>query len=82
MSPLPASPEEQAVIHEEHEQVVRALGTLTLKDRELLWLREVLGLEYGSIAQRVESNAAAVRVSCHRARQRLHAAYESAYPGG
>ncbi len=81
MTPAPSTPDERAVISEEHEQVIRALGMLTLKDRELLWLREVLGLGYGSIAQRVESNEAAVRVSCHRARKRLQVAYEAADRG-
>ncbi|MEN8041624.1 MAG: RNA polymerase sigma factor, partial [Actinomycetota bacterium] len=59
MTPAPPTPEEQAIIHEEHAQVARALGSLSLKDRELLWLREVLDLDYRSIAQRVDSNAAA-----------------------
>lgn len=77
-SPEPASPEELAIIHEEHDQVIRALDTLPLRDRELLWLREVLRLDYESIAQRVESNPVAVRVACHRARNRLQSAYESA----
>ena len=81
LTPPPPTPEEQAIIHEEHAQVARALDSLTLKDRELLWLREVLDLDYRSIAERVESNAAAVRVACHRARQKLQAEYESADRG-
>lgn len=81
ITPAPPTPDERAVISDEHERVVRALSTLKLKDRELLWLREVLGLSYGSIAQRVESNEAAVRVSCHRARKRLQVAYEAADGG-
>jgi len=78
ISPEPATPDELIVIHEEHDQIVRALRTLDLKDRELLWLREVLELDYKSIAQRVESNTGAVRVACHRARQRLETAYKVA----
>ncbi len=81
LTPAPPTPEEQAIIHEDHAQIVRALGSLTLKDRELLWLREILELDYGSIAQRIESNTGAVRVACHRARKRLQAAYESADRG-
>lgn len=75
--PDPTTPDELVVIHEEHSQIVRALQTLSLRDRELLWLREVLGLDYRSIAARVEANPATVRVACHRARQRLHAAFDA-----
>jgi RNA polymerase sigma factor (sigma-70 family) len=75
ISPAPAQPDEIAVIHEEHEQIVIALRTLTIRDRELLWLREVLELDYRTIAQRIDSNAGSVRVACHRARQRLEDAY-------
>lgn len=74
-TPEPSTPEELIVIHEEHEQIVLALEGLSFKDRELLWLREVLELDYRSIAGRIESNPGAVRVACHRARQRLEAAY-------
>jgi RNA polymerase sigma factor (sigma-70 family) len=77
VSPSPAMPHEIVVLHEEHKQIVRALKMLSLKDRELLWLREVLELDHRTIAQRVESNAASVRVACHRARQRLEAAYKT-----
>jgi RNA polymerase sigma factor (sigma-70 family) len=77
ISPAPAQPDELAVIHEEHERIVVALKTLTIRDRELLWLREVLELDYRTIAQRVDSNAGSVRVACHRARQRLEDAYTS-----
>lgn len=76
-SPEPSTPEELVVIHEEHDFVIQAIGNLSLKDRELLWLREVLGLDYESIGQRTGSNALAVRVACHRARHRLQDAYES-----
>ena len=74
-TPEPSTPEELAVISEEHGRIVLALGHLSLKDRELLWLREVLELDYRSIAGRIGSNAGAVRVACHRARRRLEAAY-------
>ncbi len=77
VSPSPMMPDEIVVLHEEHEQIVQALKMLSLKDRELLWLREVLELDHHTIAQRVESNAASVRVACHRARHRLEAAYRT-----
>jgi RNA polymerase sigma factor (sigma-70 family) len=75
MTPEPATPDELVVIHEEHEQVMLALEHLSLRDRELLWLREVLELDYRSIAHRIGSTSGAVRVACHRARQRLETAY-------
>ncbi|MCL1593848.1 MAG: sigma-70 family RNA polymerase sigma factor, partial [Actinomycetia bacterium] len=81
ITPAVSTPDEQAVINEEHELIVVAIRTLSLKDRELLWLREVLGLDYRSIADRTESNPPAVRVSCHRARQRLQKAFEIADAG-
>jgi RNA polymerase sigma-70 factor (ECF subfamily) len=77
ISPGSLQPDEVAIIHQEHEHIVLALQTLSIKDRELLWLREVLDLDYRSIAQRVESNAGSVRVACHRARRRLEEAYAS-----
>jgi RNA polymerase sigma-70 factor (ECF subfamily) len=78
VSPPPMHPDELAVISEEHAAIRVALGTLPLRDRELLWLREVMGLDYRSIGGRVGSSAATVRVACHRARTRLKKAYESA----
>ncbi|MGI9642005.1 MAG: RNA polymerase sigma factor [Acidimicrobiia bacterium] len=80
-SPTPMHPEEIAIIKEEHATVREALGTLSLKDRELLWLREVLGLDYRTIAERTGTSAATTRVACHRARVRLQKAFESVEEG-
>jgi RNA polymerase sigma-70 factor (ECF subfamily) len=77
VTPAPAGPDELAVIKEEHAEIMNALKTLSLRDRELLWLRAVLGLDYRTIATRVESNPASVRVACHRAKARLQNAYQS-----
>jgi RNA polymerase sigma factor (sigma-70 family) len=77
ISSAPAGPDEIAVIHEEHERIVVALKTLTIRDRELLWRREVLELDSRTIGQRVDSNSGSVRVACHRARKRLEDAYTS-----
>jgi RNA polymerase sigma factor (sigma-70 family) len=77
LTPAPAGPDELAIIKEEHAEIVIALQTLSLRDRELLWFRAVLGLDYRSIAVRVESNPASVRVACHRAKVRLQKAYET-----
>jgi RNA polymerase sigma-70 factor (ECF subfamily) len=75
IAPAPMEPQEIAIIHEEHDQIVRALQTLSINDRELLWLREVLEIDYRSISHRTGSNVGSVRVACHRARQRLESAY-------
>lgn len=76
VSASPPDPEELVVIDEEHQGIRTALQSLTLRDRELLWLREVLGLDYRSISERVECSPATARVACHRARARLQRAYE------
>ena len=78
VSPTPMHPDEWVIIDEEHALVRYALRSLALKYRELLWLREVIGLDYRTIAERVGSSAAAVRVASHRARTRLQKAYEQA----
>lgn len=80
-SPAPLSPDEMVVLREEHALVRHALASLALKDRELLWLREVLELDYRTIAERTGTSAATTRVACHRARLRLQKAYERADDG-
>ena len=73
----PATPEEISMEGDEHRRIRVALSGLTPKDRELLWLREVEGLEYEDIATRLGATAGTVRVACHRARRRLEALYLS-----
>jgi RNA polymerase sigma-70 factor (ECF subfamily) len=80
-SPAPMNPDEIAVLSEEHATIRLALTTLSLRDQELLWLREVMGLDHRVIADRVGSTAAATRVACHRARRRLQVAYADADTG-
>lgn len=77
-APEPMSPDEIAVLSEEHATIRVALTTLSLRDRELLWLREVIGLDHRVIADRIGSTTVATRVACHRARRRLQIAYENA----
>ncbi len=74
--PEPSTPEEQFELAEEHGTIVTALDTLSPRDRELLWLREVEGLSYEEIGGRIKAAAGTVRVACHRARQRLLDAYQ------
>jgi RNA polymerase sigma-70 factor (ECF subfamily) len=76
VSVAPTGPEDLAILGEEHEQIRSAIRTLSLRDRELLWLREVMELDYRTIADRIGSTPATVRVACHRARHRLQKAYE------
>lgn len=71
----PATPEEMALDGAEHAQIARAWSTLSRRDREVLWMREVEGLEHGEIAGRLGLTAGAVRVAVHRARGRLEEAY-------
>ncbi len=70
------TPAEALVEGEEHAEIRLALGFLSPKDRELLWLREVEGLSYEEIGGRLRAAAGTVRVACHRARKRLESAYE------
>lgn len=74
--PAPTPPDETVVIDEEHLTIRRALTRLSEADRHLLWLREVEGLTYKEISNRLDAASGAIRVRCHRARQRLEAAYE------
>lgn len=60
---------------EDHSEIRRALERVSPRDRELLWLREVVGLTYDEIANRHAVAAGTVRVSLHRARRRLEKAY-------
>ncbi|MGH8912002.1 MAG: RNA polymerase sigma factor, partial [Acidimicrobiia bacterium] len=71
----PSTPEERTILKEEHVNIRAALALMTPRDRELLWLREVEGLEYEEIGGRLGSTVGAVRVSCHRARKRLEEAF-------
>lgn len=71
----PSTPEETAVEGFEHRQIASAWTTLSQRDREVLWLREVEGLDHSVIAGRLGLTAGAVRVAVHRARARLEEAY-------
>ena len=72
----PRQPEEFVLEAEEHSDIRAALDLLSMRDRQLLWLREVEDLSYDDIGGRLGSAAGAVRVACHRARTRLEAAYD------
>jgi RNA polymerase sigma-70 factor, ECF subfamily len=74
IEPVDGMPEDGVVLESEHEAVRTAFLTLPVRDRELLWLREVVGMEYGDIAGRMSATSGAARVAVMRARRRLEEA--------
>lgn len=73
--PMVPDPGDLAVEAEEHVTVRLALARLTERDRMILWLREVEGLEYDEIGGHLSLPGPSVRVAALRARRRLEAAY-------
>ncbi len=69
------SPEEQALASDDHRRIRLALGELSPRDRQLLWLREVQGLDYDEISGRLGMATGAIRVAVLRARRRLEEIY-------
>ncbi|HSJ27077.1 MAG TPA: sigma-70 family RNA polymerase sigma factor [Acidimicrobiia bacterium] len=59
------------VAREEHLAIRAALARLPVRDREILWLREVEQLSHDEIAGRMAMRPGAVRVAVLRARRRL-----------
>jgi RNA polymerase sigma factor (sigma-70 family) len=64
-------PSDFLVIADEHASIRVAFATLQVKDQELLWMRDVVGLGYLDIAGRMNMREGAIRVAVMRARQRL-----------
>ena len=75
-TPAAMGPEERAIDADDHSRIRGALTMLSVKDRELLWLREVEGLSYEEIGGRLSVATGTVRVACHRARKKLEQAYQ------
>lgn len=69
-------PAESMVIADDHGEVRKAFALLKDRDRELLWMRDVVGLSYREIAGRFRAKEGAIRVGVMRARQRLEAALQ------
>lgn len=65
---------------EAREVVVRALDTLSPRDRALVVLRDVEGLSYEEVALKVELPVGTVKSGLSRARQRLREALEEIEP--
>ncbi|RPI20050.1 MAG: sigma-70 family RNA polymerase sigma factor [Actinobacteria bacterium] len=75
IAPAMQSPEDAVLLSEEHAGIRSALSSLSQRDRNLLWLREVEGLSYAEIGGRMGAATGTVRVACHRARKRLEKAF-------
>jgi RNA polymerase sigma factor (sigma-70 family) len=67
-------PEDRVLLADEHAAVRRAFSGLKQRDRDLLWMRDVVGLPYGDIAGRFKLGEGAIRIAVMRARQRLEEA--------
>ena len=70
-SDLPLEPEPESDFPERMARVLRAIGTLPGKDRELLHLRLLEGLSYEEIARRKGLSEVALRVAFHRLKQKI-----------
>ncbi|MDX1448387.1 MAG: sigma-70 family RNA polymerase sigma factor [Acidimicrobiia bacterium] len=64
-------PADRLLIADEHADVREAFASLKPRDRELLWMRDVVGLPYSDIAGRLKLSEGALRIGVMRARQRL-----------
>ena len=68
-------PSDLMIISDDHRQVRDAFATLSPRDRELLWMRDVVGLSYGEISGRLRLTQGAIRIAVMRARRRLEEAF-------
>lgn len=73
-------PSDLAVLSAEHDEVRRAFMGLGPRDRELLWMREVVGLSYAEMAGRTRLKEGAVRIAVMRARRRLESEFSLTEP--
>lgn len=67
-------PADHLLIADEHADVRQAFAMLKVRDRELLWMRDVVGLSYADISGRLKLSEGALRIGVMRARQRLEEA--------
>lgn len=74
-------PSDAIVVADEHAAIRLAFERLKTRDRELLWLRDVLDLGYGDIAGRLRMKEGAIRIAVMRARQRLERALDDVEDG-
>ncbi len=59
---------------DDHYEIRMAFLTLTERDRELLWMRDVIGLEYRDMSGRLMLSEGGIRIAVMRARRRLEEA--------
>lgn len=64
-------PEEGLMLEADHEAVRSAFERLRLRDREMLWMRDVVGLRYADMAGRLRLSEGSIRIAVMRARRRL-----------
>lgn len=64
-------PVERVLVSDEHRLVRDAFAALRPRERELLWMRDVIGLEYAEIARRLPLQEGAIRIAVMRARRKL-----------
>lgn len=69
-----ALPDERVILDADHQEIRAAFQQLPLRDRELLWMRDVVGLRYADMAGRLRLSEGAIRIAVMRARQRLETA--------
>jgi len=67
-------PSDHLLIADEHADVRVAFAVLRQRDRELLWMRDVVGLPYSDMSGRLKLSEGALRIGVMRARQRLEEA--------
>ncbi len=70
-------PEHLAIVSDEQRIVAAAFASLRLRDRQILWLREVQGLGDEEVGEALGMRPGAVRVAAMRARRRLEEAYDA-----
>jgi RNA polymerase sigma-70 factor (ECF subfamily) len=70
-------PEEGLLLQADHAAIRDAFQRLGLRDRELLWMRDVVGLRYADMAGRLRVSEGSIRIAVMRARRRLEQELES-----
>lgn len=67
----PIDPQHQAVVNRQREEVLRALGTLSRREREQIGVRAAAALSYSEISQQLGPSENAVTVATYRAISKL-----------
>lgn len=70
-----ADPVDAVVNAEDYVALRNAYEALSERDRQLLWMRDVIGLDYAEMTTRLPLAEGAMRIAVMRARRRLEASY-------